>query len=109
MIITMSEQFSAPLEDSVLRCLIDIKLEGICMPQVTDAIGNGDHFIIVLQWGETEDGKRTPRLFATVPAEAVSAVEGESDFELVSSMGLDLDAAETSDLQSRLNRSFMRP
>lgn len=103
----MSEQSTAPLEDSVLRCLIDVKLDGISMPQVLDAIGNGDHYIIVLQWGETESGMKTPRLFATVPADAVSATEAETDFEIISSVGLNLDATTTQDLPGPLNRHFL--
>ncbi len=106
----LMSDFPAPAaEDSVLRCLIDITLDGLTMPQVTDAIGNGDHFLIVLQWGETEEGGKTPRLFATIPADAISVAEEESEFELVSSIGLDLDQRQTRDLAVPLNRRFIQP
>jgi len=89
------------LPDSILRCLVPVKIKGSEFTQVFESVRNGTNVLIVLQWGVAEDGSGglTPKDFVPIPETEVKAVAtAESEYELISQMGIDFDSAAFIDL-----------
>ncbi|GAA5150436.1 hypothetical protein GCM10023213_49120 [Prosthecobacter algae] len=97
-------------EDRVLRCRIPVKLKGLVLDQVFDAVEAGGFYNIVLEWGEDANGL-APRVFIPVAREHIEPVcEIEADCELLAHVTLDLDCASITDLpQGSEERFFPRP
>lgn len=98
------------MEDSVLRCLVEVRLDGITMPQIFDAVPDGEFFRIVLEWGELEGAGRAPRQYVRLPNlefETVDSVTGA--YELICRTGIDLDSATTTDLTDIPTYFFQKP
>ncbi|MBK8035819.1 MAG: hypothetical protein IPK22_01585 [Verrucomicrobiaceae bacterium] len=97
------------LPDSVLRCRIPVRLHGITLPQVFDAIQDESSYQIILEWGEAPDGHR-PRLFVMVEAADVFPVDDPLvAYELECHTVIDLDEAEITDVDDPAKTAFLRP
>lgn len=96
-------------QDRVLKCLIPVRLDGIIHDQVLDAVQDEGGYLVVLQWGEDEHGRR-PRVFVAITAQDFEMVTvPECSHELVCATIIDLDNAHTWDVGDDLRSSFMPP
>jgi hypothetical protein len=99
------------MEDSVLRCLVPIKLNGVCTQQIFPAVREADQFLIVLEWGSDgfSDGV-TPRQCVAVPLSEIEFIaDPMAGYELECALGIDFDAAKVSDVDSVTSRFFYDP
>lgn len=96
--------------DRVLKCLIPVRLDGVTMDQILDAVQDGDAYLVVLQWGETLEGHR-PRKYVAINTREFQVIDDLScDHELeCTSVTIDLDNATTFNLKDNLGESFKLP
>jgi len=95
------------MEDSILRCLVEVKLDGIFMPQILDTVPDGEFYMIVLEWGELNGARRAPRQYVRLGRSEFHVDDSISGgYELVCETGIDLDGASTSDLSGVPMRFF---
>jgi hypothetical protein len=101
------------LEDSVLRCLVHVQIAGITIPDVFDAVLDGDEYLIVTEWGSHRDATEahlTPKEFFKVPACAIAvAPEGCKDYELLCTTVIDWAGLNPTDIPTPIPRSFLLP
>lgn len=99
------------LDDSVLRCLVPVRFQGEINEQVFEAIREGENYLVVLEWATSDEGEgRVPKQCVLIPAtEFHIEPDPLMHYELVSSTGIDLDAASTTDVASVTARVFQFP
>lgn len=97
------------VSDTVLRCLIPVRLDGITMNQVLDTVRDGHFINVVFQWGEM-NGATRPRVFVPIDAADFLTVEDpNSPFELRCSTTIDLDAGDFTDMPDISKQTFILP
>ncbi len=100
------------IEDSVLRCLIAVKHGGQVEEMVLDAVREEENYLIVLEWGTSDDDQHgvTPRQYVEIPSSEIEIeTDSSKDYEIVSNTGIDLDAASVTDVEGRPKKLFQSP
>ncbi len=96
--------------DRVLKCLIPVRLDGVTMDQILDAVQDEESYLVVLQWGQAEQGIR-PRKYVAINARefrVITNLDCEHELECTS-VTIDLDNATTFDLKDDSGKSFKLP
>lgn len=96
------------MNDSILRCLTPVLLEGQLRDQVLDTVRDGHHRCVVFEWADGISGV-LPKTYLSLPLSDFALAPDDCPYELTCETIIDLDHATFTDLPRSLLPSFMPP